>query len=387
MWGLLPNMRWTLLAFLSLPLGAGPVAGQTVPKVPLTVSGDLRSGYFSMNRNERDGTRSSTDDFRARLRIGGDLRLSEVFSAKVRLAGRFSTEQEAFGFALHNHPPTIEGMPLGEATLDEAYLNFRPSEQVDLRAGRFQSKFALPDLTGKSLDRSDSPNTDITWTDGVHLVLGTKQAWMGHLILQHNAAHGASNTLRAPLNFEGAHSRVTYFAALENTTPAGPIVQRGLDLTYIPDALRVDGGGAGRTVDYVSLVARGATQWPVSEGRLIVGGELGYAPNRPTKAAMGLANGSEERTGGIAYQVAASVVHPSQKHRLGLVYGRAEPGWLVAPDYRNNDRLLEGRYQWQFTRNHSLEVRLRQRRDLERPVAAERRREDLDFYLRITSRF
>lgn len=315
------------------------------------------------------------------------MQFSDALSAKVRVAGRFSTDQESFDFFVRDHVPTVDGLRFGEATIDEAYLNFRPSQQINLRAGRFQSKFALADLLGKSLDRGDSPNVDITWTDGVHLTVGVARGWNSHLIVQHNAAEGATNVARGPLAFNDSRSRLTYFAALENTTAWGPVVQRSLDLTYTPGALRIDGTAEGGAEDYVGLVARGAAAWPVAAGRLVLGGELGYAPNTPTRQALRLDEATGPRVGGVGYQVGVTLADAIPDHRFGIVFGEVEAGWLISPDFRENNRLVEGRYQWQFTTNHSFEARLRQRRDLEPIAGAERKREDVDFYLRITSRF
>jgi hypothetical protein len=378
-----PGPAALLLALLALPLAAASMAAQTPPAPRVTLSGDSRAGYYSMQRDERDGTVIERDELRARVRIGALLQFSDVLTAKVRAAGRFSTEQESVEFYVRDHAPTVDGLLLGEATIDEAYLNFHVTERVNLRAGRFQSKFVLADLMGKSLDRGDSPNTDITWTDGAHLTLAAARGWNAHLLLQHNGSEGATNAVRRPLDLSSSRSRVTYYGALENSTAWGPVVQRSLAVTLIPGALRVDG----EVDDYTAFVARGALAWPVARGRLLLGGEAGYAPNTPARAALQLGDAASGRTGGAAYEIAVTLADAIRGHRFGLAYGEAQAGWLISPDFRNNDRLTEGRYQWQFARSHSFEARVRHRYDLEQPISAERKREDLDFYLRITSRF
>lgn len=353
----------------------------------LTPGGDLRAGYFNQHRQERDGSSLQTDDFRLRLRLGTGVRLSEELTAKVRVAGRFSTAQESSSFFLRTHAPTADGLRLGEATIDEAYLNYRPSERINLRAGRFQSKFALADLLAKSLDRLDSPNTDISWTDGAQATYSAQNGWRAHLILQHNAAAGPTNASRGPLNVSDSHSRLTYFTALESTRAWGPIVQRAIDLTYIPGAVHDQTAEGVSDEDYLALVVRGAAARAIQEGRLLVGGEAGYAPQTPLRTTMKLPEEASHTTDGGAFQVGVTLADLFEGHRLGVVYAQTGAGWLISPDFMNNQRLVEGRYQWQFSENHSFEARLRRRQELERTITADRRRDDLDFFFRISSRF
>lgn len=239
---------------------------------------------------------------------------------------------------------------------------------------------------GKSLDRIDSPNTEVSWTDGAHLSVMLTEGWQSHLLLQHNSEDGPTNVLRPPLDVSASGSRITYFAALTNHTPWGPIVQRGFDLTYIPGALRTDGTEAGKMDDYFGIIARATTAWPVAEGSLLLGGAVGYAPNTPTRGALQLDDPSRT-TDGVAFQLAATLEDVLDDHRFGIVYGHAEGGWLLSPDFRNNDRLFEARYQWRVTDRNSFEARIRFRTELDKRVAAERKRGDRDIYLRITTRF
>ena len=69
-----------------------------------------------------------------------------------------------------------------------------------------------------------------------------------------------------------------------------------------------------------------------------------------------------------------------------MVYGRADAGWLLSPDFRPNDRLAEIAYQWQFRPKTSMEARVRERRELEHP-AGTRERVDRDLYVRLTHKF
>ena len=66
---------------------------------------------------------------------------------------------------------------------------------------------------------------------------------------------------------------------------------------------------------------------------------------------------------------------------------RTGAGWLLSPQFRPNDELFEIRYQWRPRRTLLLEARTRWREDMVGFVGAERSRNELDFYLRLTWEF
>ena len=112
-------------ALLLCVVGAGGASAQSAAPAVFTPAGDLRVGYFNSHRLERDPAQvTDRDDFRVRLRYGTGIRISDVLSARVRAAGRFSTEQDRFSLVLRDHAATYEGLRLGEATLDEAHLQY-----------------------------------------------------------------------------------------------------------------------------------------------------------------------------------------------------------------------------------------------------------------------
>ena len=113
--------------------------------------------------------------------------------------------------------------------------------------------------------------------------------------------------------------------------------------------------------------------------------ELGYAPETPTAAAVGL-DGSGE-VDGLAWDIVVSAMDFAPGHSIGLNYARSGPGWLLSPQFRPNEELLEIRYQWQPERFPLLEARIRRRDDLEQLTAASQKREAFDFYLRLTWSF
>ena len=92
---------------LRVTVDADIATGRSVPADWFTVSADGRISHLHTQRNDRDGTVVKDESYRARLRLGTTLRFSDVLTAKVRTAGRFSNDQESFEFVLRDHVPTV----------------------------------------------------------------------------------------------------------------------------------------------------------------------------------------------------------------------------------------------------------------------------------------
>ena len=372
----------TLCGVLSPPQAKGEIKlGEKI-----AVSGDARGSYVERKRLSRAGIEmTDTSEWRARIRLQLSVKPHEKFSIVSRWAGRYSTEDQTNQrlFFLNNDNDII----YDESTIDKLYMELRPNDQWTIRVGRLQTKFELEGVAKKSLDRNDSPNVDIDWTDGGHIILKVGSAWKAHLILQYNGKDGASNVLRSPLNFTDSGSRITYVAALESKKKAGPFVQRGIDVTYIPKGLRRDGTATGRIEDYLALVGRTAVAWPTGIGKMVfqVGAAAGYAFNQPTKAAVKLNGGGD--AGGFAGQVSVNLLDIYPKHSIGVVYGYAQGGWLVSPDFRRNEDAIEGRYKWQVHKNVKLEARYRQRQEIKKRTGASHKQRERDLYVRMTAKF
>ena len=131
----------------------------------------------------------------------------------------------------------------------------------------------------------------------------------------------------------------------------------------------------------VSIVARAlTTQNPT--GDLNNDGVVDLGAPRPITVLDGPGD-----VDGLAWEVMASVMNFTPDHSIGLNYGRAGAGWLLSPQFRENDELLEIRYQWRPSRLPVLEARVRWREELERLTGALQKREQFDFYLRLTWQF
>lgn len=352
-------------------------------------SGDFRTGYFSKERDDRNGVNSSRDEGRVRLRFGGEYKGSEEWNFKVRAAGRAFLEKNDPNaeIKIFSEIPAGDGLRAGDVTLDEIYARYK-KDNLDVKFGRFQTKMELDGVAKKSLDRNDSPNTDVAWTDGAYAKIKLANELTHHFILQYNYSKGATEVRRSPLDFSSSASRLSAFWAMESRKKTGPFVQRGIDVTYLPDALCSDGTATcSQRKDYVTLVGRTAMQWPLggSGTKFMLGAEAGYAFN--TQLSSVAQTGTSGNSDGLAWQVTFNFIDIVPKHSLGLVYANAGAGWLISPDFRSNNSLIELRYKWAINKRNRIEARIRQREDLVTLVGETSNRVDDDLYIRYTWKF
>src|SRR5690606_13030954 len=113
--------------------------------------------------------------------------------------------------------------------------------------------------------------------------------WRGHVVGQYRHRKGSGAVAHAPLDFSDSDSRATLFLGLENKQRLGPVTQRMVSLTWMPESLADQGLGNPSREDYVAIDARIAAEWPLREGgpRLVAGAEVGYAPRTPLGTAAG----------------------------------------------------------------------------------------------------
>jgi hypothetical protein len=115
-----------------------------------------------------------------------------------------------------------------------------------------------------------------------------------------------------------------------------------------------------------------------------IAGEIGYAPTTPTRQAVN--TGTSGDTDGLAWNVSASLMEFARGHSVGLLYGRAGAGWLISPQYRDNEEQIELRWSWRPTPDVVIDARVRRRKELSRLVTASQRTDELDVFVRATWR-
>lgn len=349
-------------------------------------TGDFRPLLNYRDQDNRDGSRVSDASGRSRIRLKGAYGIAEGVQLGVRLAGRCTTDDCSPDWVWDRAAPGSNGLVDGQFTFDELYVHLYRRDKFNLTAGRQQTRFVLRGgVFARSLDRNDSNNDNVTWTDGIHATFRRREGWSTHFIVQRNAADGSGSIRRGPLDFATSSAKNTYFLGSENLNAAGPIVQRSLTISYLPDSLLKDGTVSGRRKDYWTVAGRLMGRWPqVAEGpRLRAGVEIGYAPETPTPAGAGIDTGVD----GLAWNVVASFMDFRPRHNIGVNYARTGAGWLLSPQYRQNEELFEIRYQWRPRNFPAIDARIRWRQDIEQPIGTLQKREVLDAFLRLTWQF
>jgi hypothetical protein len=347
---------------------------------------DLRAIYDRFKADTNDGDTIDEDAFGLRARVQADWGVAEGVHLGARLAALcFTGDNCDPDWVMDVASPATNGLEGGQLTMDELYLHwFRP--RGSLAIGRLQTRFVLRSgVYAKSLDRNDSNNVNVTWTDGVQGMFRAQNGWNSSFILQRNASDGTGSIRHGQLNFDDRAARNTYFLGFENLKSWGIIAQRGLDISYLPSSLLVDGTVDGNREDYWGVVSRLAVRWPNrSKGVRFRGGtEIGYAPNVPTAEGANLVDSAD----GLAWDVVASIMDFYPDHSIGLNYGQTGAGWLLSPQFLPNEELFEIRYQWRPDWFPLVEVRFRWRKPLEQRVDVFQRGTVLDMYARLTWEF
>ncbi|NIS90077.1 MAG: hypothetical protein GTN98_08355 [Woeseiaceae bacterium] len=350
------------------------------------VTGDFRPLLNHVDRTNRAGEDSTDTTAQARLRLKGSARLSDLIGVGARVAGRCSSDDCDLEWVTARAIPQQNGLEHGQFTFDEMYVHFFRTNRFDLTLGRQQTRMVLRGgVFSRSLDRNNSNNTNITWTDGAHFALRQRWGWDGHVIIDHNTAGGSGSVRRGQLDFTPSSARTSYYVGSEKLVPLGPIVQRSVSITYLPNALMVDGEVDGRRESYIGYVGRMAFRWPLqTSGPFFRGGfEVGYAPNVPTPEGANLAS----EVDGLAWNVTASIMQFRPDQNIGLNYSRTGAGWLLSPNYVQNEQAIELRYQWRPQDRPAIDLRIRWREDIEQLTTANQKRERFDAFLRLTWQF
>lgn len=361
---------WTNASFSQIPLTE-----------QIAVYGDIRTGYFGTFRDERDATQLERNEWRTRIRLGLHYALTEKWNIRVRYAARLSNEQDEF--RLHHSTTDLRnnGLRIGQGGFDEAYVSYRQGSQT-WRAGRFQTGFTLPGVIGNAIIRSDSPNNDVQWTNGLWLSHTIDAQWQADLIAQSNYGNWPSNTLRRPMDFD---KKLPWglFGSIRRVSKERIRLQQ-VQTTVFPNALHP----VAQSRSTLALVSASMVLgWDFPRERTILTGvEVGRSLNNLTREAMRLSGDLSEESGGWGFQANASVYNIIPDHHIGIVTGVMQPMMLTSEDYWDNGWMYEIRHQYIANRRLSFESRLRWRGDAIRRQGAQARRVEMVPYVRLTYR-
>lgn len=353
----------------------------------LEAEGDARPIYDYANIDLRNGGSIRDDAFGFRVRTRAEYGVLENLHLGARLAAVCFSDDCDPEFIFEDAPPERTGISNGQITFDEFYVHlFRPKGSIAV--GRLQTRFVMRSgVYAKSLDRNNSNNVNVNWTDGLQAQYRGDNGWNSSFVWEYNSRDGPSSIRWGPLDFDNGQAQNTWFAGVENIDRWGPIVQRALDISYLPSTLLPDGLGTQRREDYWGVVGRLVGRWPQRrEGIRLRGGlEMAYAPNTQTATAANL----DEEADGLAWDIVVSLMDFVPKHSIGINYAQTGAGWLLSPQFRPNEELFEIRYIWNPRRPYFplFEARIRWREDLKQEVGALRKREEFDGYVRLTWEF
>jgi hypothetical protein len=360
-------------------------------------SADVRGVYASYEKQLNNGEIVEDTDLLMRLRLDGIATISDNLRAGFGIAGTCAISNCDVDFTLQTDLPGSTGLNKGQITIDEMYLHWLSDEphRFKIAIGRMQTRSVLKTgVFNKSLDRINSNNARINWTDGIHTAYQFDNGWTSNFIMQYNSKEGSGNVYHDAIDFGNSDSRKSYFASFDNNQEISGVTQSSLGISYLPSALL---SSEGVTIDetqehddYLGLVGKIAWVWPQQNNRSTLRGgfEFGYSPTLPNHNVVGIVD--EEAVSGLAWNVVFNIMDFYPGQNVGINYAHTGAGWQLSPQYTPNTKLVEFRYQWQIKSGALFEARLRWQEELEESkVIAKNPLQDnqVDFYLRFTRNF
>ena len=361
----------------------------SLPKDTFEYHVSLRPVYYYVNTTDRDGLEHTDQIIQLRARLGFNYHINNNLTFRARTAMRLSNDQEKFRFLLDDHTGESGSYPAGSVTVDEFMLRWKVKPGLNFTAGRFQGRFPLQGLLAKGVDRYYASDVAISHTDGIWMEWNATENWRLQLIGSHNSTAGSSHAARSPLRFdESRAARISGFANIQHRNTEGRWAQRELGVSITPQNFY-------RNEELKNHVAV-STRWmyrstlSISEEEYLIGGELGYIPVAPKPSDSGLQISDDRLMFGssaFSWQLAAYVNNIFERHRLGILYGQADPHWLISSSFAPNVTMSEMRYRYTFASWINYEFRLRLRDELYKPADSSQTRQIFDFYTRFNISF
>jgi len=356
-------------------------------------SADVRAVYSSNEKTLNNGKMIKDTDLLVRIRGDVIATLSDNLRAGFGIAGSCAFSNCEANFTLKTSLPGSTGLKKGQITIDEMYLHWSSDEphRFKLAIGRMQTRSVLKTgVFNKSLDRINSNNARINWTDGIHVAYQFNKGWNSNLIMQYNSKEGSGNVYHDAIDFSNSDAQQSYFASFENNQEISGITQRSIGFSYLPSALLSSQEIIQSHGDYVGLVGKVAWAWPQkNSGHTLRGGfEVGYSPTLPDHDVVGIQD--EKAVNGLAWNAVFNIMDIYPGQNIGINYAHTGAGWQLSPQYKPNTKLLEFRYQWQLKAATLFEARLRWQDELETSQVIEDipfQDNQVDFYVRLTRNF
>ncbi len=347
---------------------------------------DFRPVYYYINTTNRDGTEHTDRTINLRARLGFSYHLGDNVTFRIRAATRLSNSQEGLRFLLDDHTGGSGSYPAGTATFDEIMLSWLITPELRLTAGRFQGRFPLYGFIPKGVDRYYGSNLAVSHTDGIWLEWDSTDTWRVHFIGSHNSKAGSSHAARSPLSFdESGAARVTGYANIQHRNTKDSWAQREFSISVTPQNFHRDGKLRSHVAVSTRWMYRSA--YSISGEEYLLGGEVGFIPVAPRPSDFGLQISDERLLLGrsaVSWQLAAYVNNIFERHRVGILYGQADPHWLISSSFAPNATMAELRYRYTIASWIHYEFRLRLRDEIYKPADAEQTRQIFDFYTRFT---
>ncbi|KPP98358.1 MAG: oligogalacturonate-specific porin KdgM [Bacteroidetes bacterium HLUCCA01] len=374
------------LLFLLTGVTVLPAHAQSGNQAKPEIFGTFRPVYAVSESRDRDGNTTTVSQLDARLQVNVAYRLRSDLQFRVRLAGRYSTEQSEFSFPLQSYTGPSGSYSAGVTTLDIIQLQWQAHPDLRITAGRFQNRHSLAGFIPRGLDRYYSANVGIAHTDGIWLQWNMNRNWRLDGVLNHNSVNGSSHAARAPMVFTEPASRVGAFANIGHRNTSGLWVQRELSISVFPRTFRRDGQWRNLTV----ITSRAMMRLPIhgAGAEYWAGAEIGFVPDAPSPADAGFPVASPLfETSSFAWQASAYANNLFERHTLGVYYGQTEPNWVSSFSYRANHTVSEFRYRYTINTWLNFEFRFRLRTDLYKRTDAAFTAREGDFYARFNVSF
>ncbi len=127
--------------------------------------------------------------------------------------------------------------------------------------------------------------------------------------------------------------------------------------------------------DHVTLSSRWVyrSAFSISGEEYLLGGELGFIPVAPRSSDNGLQISDDRLRFGssaVSWQLSATVDNIADHHTAGLLYGQADPNWLISSSFVPNVTMAEMRYRYTIASWMHYEFRFRLRDEIHRPADA-----------------